>query len=84
MTESGRDPHREARRAGDSPVPAPGADSNFSSPADYVLGTDGKPIRDRYGRPARRRQAERGRRGRPHPTSRRTAVHLDCPPNQGA
>ncbi|MFR9854012.1 LCP family protein [Corynebacterium striatum] len=58
MTESGRDPHREARRAGDSPVPAPGADSNSSSPADYVLGTDGKPIRDRYGRPVRRRQAQ--------------------------
>lgn len=57
MTESGRDPHREARRAGDSPVPASGADSGAGSAADYVLGADGKPIRDRFGRPVRRRQA---------------------------
>lgn len=43
MTESGRDPHREARRAGDS------------SPSEFVLGADGRPLKDRYGRPIRRR-----------------------------
>ena len=43
MTESGRDPHREARRAGDS------------SSSEFVLGADGRPLKDRYGRPIRRR-----------------------------
>ena len=43
MTESGRDPHREVRRAGDS------------SSSEFVLGADGRPLKDRYGRPIRRR-----------------------------
>ena len=43
MTESGRDPHREARRAGDS------------SSSEFVLGADGRPLKDRYGRPIRHR-----------------------------
>lgn len=37
MDNSGRNPERESRRAG-----------------DFVLGSDGKPLRDRYGRPVRR------------------------------
>ena len=47
MTESGRDPHREARRAGDD------------SSTEFVLGADGRPLRDRYGRPIRRRSSAR-------------------------
>lgn len=47
MTYSGRDPRREVRRAGDD--------------GGFVLGADGKPLRDRYGRPVRRRPS--GRRG---------------------
>ncbi|MGV0331794.1 LCP family protein [Corynebacterium macginleyi] len=43
MTESGRDPHREASRAGDS------------SSSEFVRGADGRPLKDRYGRPIRRR-----------------------------
>lgn len=52
MTESGRDPHREARRAGDS------------SSSEFVLGADGRPLKDRYGRPIRRRP--RTNRSEPH------------------
>ena len=52
MTYSGRDPRREVRRAGDD--------------GGFVLGADGKPLRDRYGRPVRRRpsgrRADAGRR----------------------
>ena len=47
MTESGRDPHREARRAGDG------------SSTEFVLGADGRPLKDRYGRPIRRRSSAR-------------------------
>ncbi len=47
MTESGRDPHREARRAGDD------------SSTEFVLGADGRPLKDRYGRPIRRRSSAR-------------------------
>ena len=47
MTESGRDPHREARRAGDG------------SSTEFVLGADGRPLKDRYGRPIRRRPSAR-------------------------
>ncbi|MBK4137943.1 LCP family protein [Corynebacterium macginleyi] len=43
MTESGRDPHREASRAGNS------------SSSEFVRGADGRPLKDRYGRPIRRR-----------------------------
>ncbi len=75
MTYQGRDPEREARRAGEphgTPRRAGSADSARPSrpydPAgphashasgqdagEFVLGTDGQPLRDRYGRPVRRR-----------------------------
>ncbi|GEB98567.1 LCP family protein [Corynebacterium flavescens] len=45
MTDSGRDPRREARRAGDA------------RSEEFVLGADGRPLTDRYGRPVRRRKA---------------------------
>ncbi|MDO5032966.1 LCP family protein [Corynebacterium sp.] len=49
MTDQGRDPERETRRAGDA--------GDTANSADYVLGADGRPLRDRYGRPVRRRPA---------------------------
>ena len=75
MTYQGRDPEREARRAGEphgTPRRAGSADSARPSrpyaPAgprashasgqdagEFVLGADGQPLRDRYGRPVRRR-----------------------------
>src|SRR5699024_1028770 len=54
MNSSDRDPHRESRRAGERSA------SNSSSGGDssrYVLGSDGHPLRDRYGRPVMRRDA---------------------------
>ncbi|QPK79035.1 LCP family protein [Corynebacterium lizhenjunii] len=50
MNEHGRDPRREHRRAGDDSTPTSGR---------YVLGADGKPLTDRYGRPVLRRDASR-------------------------
>ena len=52
MNDSGRDPRRESRRAGEGPA-------NDSS--RYVLGADGKPLRDRYGRPVMRRESSNPR-----------------------
>ncbi|MGO1984448.1 LCP family protein [Corynebacterium casei] len=57
MTFSGRDPHRESRRAGASrSVNGPSANQPANDPSRYVLGADGKPLRDRYGRPVMRRE----------------------------
>lgn len=75
MTYQGRDPEREARRAGaphgdyrragsaDSANPSrpydpPGpraAQAAGQDAGEFVLGADGQPLRDRYGRPVRRR-----------------------------
>lgn len=75
MTYQGRDPEREARRAGEphgsprragSPSAAgPSRPRNMANPRGshaagddagaFVLGADGQPLRDRYGRPVRRR-----------------------------
>ncbi|MGO1374470.1 MAG: LCP family protein, partial [Corynebacterium casei] len=58
MTFSGRDPHRESRRAGASrSVNGPSANQPANDPSRYVLGADGKPLRDRYGRPVMRRES---------------------------
>src|SRR5699024_4992443 len=54
MNSSARDPPRESRPAGErsaSNSPSGGASSR------YVLGSDGHPLRDRYGRPVMRRDA---------------------------
>lgn len=66
MTYRGRDPERETRRAGEPPSDArrasfgssagpSGAHAAGSESVDFVLGADGQPLRDRYGRPVRRR-----------------------------
>lgn len=58
MTFSGRDPHRESRRAGASRSGnGPSANQPANDPSRYVLGADGKPLRDRYGRPVMRRES---------------------------
>ena len=74
MTYQGRDPEREARRAGESPgdyrragsgssAQSAGAHASDAELGDYVLGADGQPLRDRYGRPVRRRpQSSQARR----------------------
>lgn len=54
MTDTGRDPHRENRRVGDDL-------------SNYVLGADGKPMTDRYGRPVLRRPI-----AKPAPRAERT------------
>lgn len=75
MTYQGRDPEREARRAGEphgrprragsASSAGPSRPRNMASPrgshaagddaGEFVLGADGQPLRDRYGRPVRRR-----------------------------
>ena len=66
MTYRGRDPERETRRAGEPPSDArrasfgssagpSGTHAAGSESGDFVLGADGQPLRDRYGRPVRRR-----------------------------
>ena len=72
MTESGRDPHREARRAGDD------------SSTEFVLGADGRPLKDRYGRPIRRRSSARPapRRVEPEQQSFRAPQPQQQPPRR--
>ena len=56
MTFSGRDPHRESRRAGDRNTSDKSSGNQAGHDASrYVIGADGKPLRDRYGRPVMRR-----------------------------
>lgn len=54
MNEHGRDPQRENRRAGDH-LPGAGGPHRSADTSDFVLGADGLPLLDRYGRPVRRR-----------------------------
>ena len=72
MTESGRDPHREARRAGDD------------SSTEFVLGADGRPLKDRYGRPIPRRSSARPapRRVEPEQQSFRAPQPQQQPPRR--
>ncbi|WP_408929742.1 LCP family protein [Corynebacterium axilliensis] len=74
MTYQGRDPERETRRAGGAHGDSRRAGSAESfDPKDYVLGADGQPLRDRYGRPVRRRPASPGAaQARPSGTARRS------------
>ena len=98
MTYQGRDPEREARRAGESPgdyrragsgssAQSAGAHASDADLGEFVLGADGQPLRDRYGRPVRRRpqSSQAGRpaarsaepyRGRPA-ASRREETRFD-------
>ena len=58
MNSSGHDPDRESRRAGDRS-------------SRYVIGADGQPLRDRYGRPVMRREGGSPQRpGSQRPASR--------------
>ena len=69
MTFSGRDPHRESRRAGDSR-----SGNQSGNDADrYVMGADGKPLRDRYGRPVTRRDSASAPRRTPRTDGRGSA-----------
>ena len=61
MNSSGHDPDRESRRAGDRS-------------SRYVIGADGQPLRDRYGRPVMRREGGSPQRpGSQRPASQRPA-----------
>lgn len=74
MTNSGRDPRREARRAGQNPVTPRATDG------DFVLGSDGQPLRDRYGRPVLRRSPGGNR--RPPRRSEPEYTRFDLGPHQ--
>nr|WP_283175929.1 hypothetical protein [Corynebacterium guaraldiae] len=117
MTYQGRDPEREARRAGEphgtprrtgsASSAGPSRPRNMASPrgshaagddaGEFVLGADGQPLRDRYGRPVRRRpstqqanpahsssHAQRSsarRSGRRRPASTSTPTWPSAPPH---
>ncbi|WP_293771670.1 LCP family protein [uncultured Corynebacterium sp.] len=66
MTFNGHDPQREQRRAGGEASST--RPSGSGALEDYVLGADGTPLLDRYGRPVRRRQAAK-------PADQRRAGH---------
>ena len=67
MNSSGHDPERESRRAGDRS-------------SRYVIGADGQPLRDRYGRPVMRREG--GRPQRRQEPSARSFRAVTPPPNR--
>lgn len=70
MNSSGHDPDRESRRAGDRS-------------SRYVIGADGQPLRDRYGRPVMRRESGSPQRpGSQRPASQRPAPQGGAPQPQ--
>ncbi|GAB3704053.1 LCP family protein [Corynebacterium nasicanis] len=66
---------RDPRRRQDPPRRQPGRSSDPRDSGDYVLGRDGKPLVDRYGRPVRRRTPQR-------PPRREAAPQQYMPPRR--